>query len=534
MNGLIRLLLPLSLLTGQLCADSGQGSITGRVQSVTTGEALKSAVVTLRLQGARPEFSRTATSGSGGSFGFEALPPGRYQLSIRKAGYRTIQGSAGRVVLREGQQIDGLVFGLWANGAISGRVLDAENEPVAEAQVRAYSVVHGPNGVTLSPAGRADSDDLGEYRVHDLPAGRYILRVWPPKTGTPAGQFYADTSGTYYPGALSPSQALPVELNWGHDLNDIDLALSDQPTYGVAGAVADAFMEGACTRCFVHAMQVDGNLRVTLPNPSRVSADGSFLLRGLTPGDYKLTARRGSNESMVGQADVSIQNRNVQDVGLIVGLQQEVSGQIVLEDAPDEIDPADWSPYLSPINLPPFWPNVEGEIVSTRRFEIDDVPPADYMFEISDLPPGAYLKALRVGGQRLARPRFTVPNDAPVSGLQGVIAFDGSSVSGQVLRGRSRSGTSDPQAIQARVFLIPRKGQNNYQKARSVEAAPDGSFRFSSVAPGGYALYALPVMSSIQLFDPAVQASLRSYGKQVDLEPEESATVELRLAPEGG
>ena len=80
--------------------------------------------------------------------------------------------------------------------------------------------------------------------------------------------------------------------------------------------------------------------------------------------------------------------------------------------------------------------------------------------------------------------------------------------------------------------LVPKPSQGGYATAKEVEATPDGSFSFYSVVPGAYTLYALPSMSAAQVMDPAVQSALRPYARAVDLEPEKSVTVELRLAPD--
>jgi hypothetical protein len=157
---------------------------------------------------------------------------------------------------------------------------------------------------------------------------------------------------------------------------------------------------------------------------------------------------------------------------------------------------------------------------------MESVSAETYRFEVLDLPPGAYLKALRVGRQRLPRP----DEDAPLTGVQAVIGFDAATVSGRVKPVRSGGGKEGP--IEARVALIPKPNQGGYVRANTVDTAPDGSFAFTTVVPGAYTLYALPVMSSAQLMDPAVQGSLRSYSRQLDLEPAESATVELPLGPD--
>ena len=403
-------------------------------------------------------------------------------------------------------------------------------EPVPEAQVRAYLLLHQETGVKLSLAGKAKSNDLGEYRIYGLPAGKYLAEVWPPREGTPAGEYYAATAAAFYPNAPAPAQALPVKVRWGGELTGIDLELSESVTYSVSGTVGNATTGGPCFHCVVSAIRIDSSFLVSLPNTARVSSNGFFTLRGLSPGDYKIIARRVAADE-VSQRLVTLTDSNVEDVGLVAGRAQPVSGEIMLvEDPPDGVEAAKWTAYASSTVLPESWPDAKGQIGEDLRFRMESVSAETYRFEVLDLPPGAYLKALRVGGQRLPRPELTVAEDFPLAGVQALIAFDAATVSGQVRPRRPGGGSEGP--IEARVALIPKANRGGYVTAKAVEPRPDGSFSFASVVPGAYTLYAMPSMSAAQVMDPAVQSALRSYARAVALEPEGTVTVELPLAPD--
>ena len=164
-------------------------------------------------------------------------------------------------------------------------------------------------------------------------------------------------------------------------------------------------------------------------------------------------------------------------------------------------------------------------------FQAEAVPSETYFFEVLGLPAGSYLRTLRIGARPLNGPELTVRDDAPLVGVEARVAFDAATVSGRVKPRRSGRGEDEP--IEARVALIPKPNQGGYVRANTVQTTPDGGFSFASVVPGA-PLYALPAMSSAQLMDPAVQASLRSYSRQLDLGPSERATVELPLGPDSG
>ena len=344
----------------QGASEEPKGRIAGSVRSATTGEPLRSALISLHLSSTPRGFSRTTTSGLQGDFVFLGLPAGQYNLTVRKSGYRTPRGSAARLTLRDEQQVSNLVFQLWPQGAISGRVVDSEGEPVPEAQVRAYLLLHQETGVKLSFAGKAKSNDLGEYRIYGLLAGKYLAEVWPPREGTPAGEYYAATAAAFYPNASAPAQALPVKVRWGRELTGIDLELSESVTYSVAGTVGDATMGGPCFRCVVRAVRIDSSFLVSLPKTARVSLKGFFTLRGLSPGDYKIFARRVAADEVVSQRLVTLTDSNLEDVGLVGGRAQPVSGEIMLEDPPEGVEATNWTAYASSTVLPESWPDAKG------------------------------------------------------------------------------------------------------------------------------------------------------------------------------
>ena len=361
--------------------------------------------------------AKSVATGTQGEFEFAGLAPGGYAIKVTKTGYRVAEGEHLHVRVPEQGRAPMLSVTLWPNGAISGRVLDTEGEPVPEAEVSVYRLKHSERGVSLPRAGQARSNDLGEYRVYGLPAGRYFARVWPPRPETPAGLYYAGTSGAFYPRVLQPSQALPLDVRWGDELNDIDLRLSDEPTHTLVASVWDGLEGRPCARCRLSAIQVDGDLRVRLRNSSRPSREGAFVFRGLPAGEYQLIAGRGTDRRFAARATVTVAGDSVIETVLSGGLAQDVSGKVVLVDPPEGVDASGWSSYLGPVRLPLSWPAGETDIDENLRFHIAELPPARYRLEIGGLPPGAYLKSVRLGGQTLPGPEIVVREYAPLTGL---------------------------------------------------------------------------------------------------------------------
>ena len=130
--------------------DRRGGRVGGSVRSITTGMPIPSAVVTLSSLG-RKRISKTVATGTEGEFMFARLPPGGYAVRVSKTGYRTAHGERLRVRISHGGSAPVLAINLWPNGAVSGRVLDTEGEPVPEAEVRVYRVSYRETGVSPPP-----------------------------------------------------------------------------------------------------------------------------------------------------------------------------------------------------------------------------------------------------------------------------------------------------------------------------------------------------------------------------------------------
>ena len=124
-----------------------------------------------------------------GSFSFDDLPAGRYDVRGSKARYvDTALGARGPnrpgrpVDLADGQKIESLTLTLPAAGVITGRVFDDVGDVVPGAQVMAmrYRSINGER--QLVPLGRsAQADDTGTFRLFGLAPGSYYVSTAPKK-----------------------------------------------------------------------------------------------------------------------------------------------------------------------------------------------------------------------------------------------------------------------------------------------------------------------------------------------------------------
>jgi len=188
-----------------------------------------------------------------GRFVVPGLPAGRYRVIVEGDGYvravsvATFESAAGRTT----------AIALTPTGVIAGRVVDAQGNPVSRAFVRAVS-----EKVTY----QGQTNDLGEYRIFDLPPGRYVvnaapylapriegtmlIRPTPPSPYAPgegqamlflarmlqAGDYIDPIALTrevyvpvYYPGTTEAAAATALELRAGATISGIDMTVVRAP-----------------------------------------------------------------------------------------------------------------------------------------------------------------------------------------------------------------------------------------------------------------------------------------------------------------
>lgn len=301
-------------VSGQTAPESAAARclIEGRVVSAATGEPLKKVAIILATTGRGR--GRSTTTNDQGQFSFRSLDPGGYRLIAVRTGYvrqaygdRTpgpYVGGGGTVLnLRVGQEMKDILFRLVPAGAITGRVVDEDGEPLMEVQIQAlrWNYVRGRR--QLTPAGGAHTNDRGEYRIYNISPGRYYLCAT--YEGGYVGGYMSVTSGddvsaseqgyapVFYPGIADPSQAAAVELRGGEDVSGINFMLVPQHTVHVSGRVFNAVTGQPARAVHVTVMGRSLTMRAWLSGDHDTTSDdqGMFHFRGILPGSYIVEAQ---------------------------------------------------------------------------------------------------------------------------------------------------------------------------------------------------------------------------------------------------
>src|SRR6516225_7901372 len=140
-------------------------SVEGQVVNAVTGEPIRRASVLLMRSDPVPGDTGPPTfystqSNSSGQFAMKDIEPGKYRLTVNRNGYvfftygarGPMQPGTTLSLIRQQHMAD-LALKLTPQAVITGRILDDEGEPVANARValQSYRYINGRKQLTSSP-----------------------------------------------------------------------------------------------------------------------------------------------------------------------------------------------------------------------------------------------------------------------------------------------------------------------------------------------------------------------------------------------
>ncbi len=330
----------------------GTAVIRGQVMAADTGTPLRRAQV--RVFPAGPGGSSAiAQTDAQGRFEIQDLPGGRYNLSVSRSGYVTMQfgqrapNQAGTPIeITDGQTVDKVSIVLPRGGAISGRIVDDLGEPVASVQVNVQRYAWQGGRRRLLPAGaeggNARTDDLGQFRLYGLPPGDYFVSAmlrsmdFVPMNAVNATASSDGFAPTYFPGTTNLAEARRITVRAAQDVPNVSFALVSARLGRVVGRVTASNGEPLVGGMLMITPRGDGDSSMTMSMMGAdIRPDGTFQTTGLSPGRYTLYAQQrnfGGPVGEVGKIDVRVDGEDVRDVFITTGTGGTIRGRVVSDD----------------------------------------------------------------------------------------------------------------------------------------------------------------------------------------------------------
>ncbi len=516
--------------------------VSGSVVGFGSGEPLARAQVVLKP--VQPGLAQVAAeSDDHGRFVFYGPKPGSYFVQARRDGYlpsshltRGRSRASPILFVNPGEHIRDLRVNLHAWGVITGKVKFDTAEPGIGIAVQVWRRQFVRGRRTWTVAASARTNDLGEYRVHGLPAGDYFvsaayLREMPRDA---VEQDPVDEEGnrvpslayatTFFPSALKLGDAVAVHATPGEETGGVDIFLKPVPVVRLRGRIVSggsgAILPGAGVS-LRRAGGVDGE-SVSVPLLVRPFQDG-FEIRGVTSGPYVLVAEaEDSGRRYSARLPLTVADAPIDNLELVLAPAKEWPVRLLEEGHDREMDSDSVRVTLEPRS--DLNPVASAERDRTGGLRLFLVPGESYDVMVTGVPVDSYVKSIRVANQELLGSAIPGSAASPATPLEVTLGRNGGRVAG-----RAYSADGNP-AGGATIAVIPEAGPSWPQWYRFSSADDYGVFQIHGLAPGRYIVFAYYDDPPCEFYDPAELPACRSKGRDVPAGEGSQAIMDVPLS----
>ena len=553
------------------------GRMTGRVLAADNGRPIKRARALVNA----PELpgGRATLTDDKGVFELTELPAGRYTLSVSKTGFvglsygqrRPLQAGT-PLQLREGQQLTGIEFRLPRGSVLAGHVFDETGDPMPGAAVRVMRYQYAQGERQLVPAGTAQTDDEGAFRVWGLNPGDYYVSAVARNfdfggRGAPGGGRGGGPGGgrgggrgaaagragfvdpvltglagedetekayapTYYPGVGSITEARPITVGVGQQLLDVNFNLLLVRTARITGIVTDS--DGSATssgqvNLAPEATGTGGRGQLGVNFNSRIDWDGKFVLNSVPPGRYVLRARGDDTATpqyaaqpltVGGSGDLS-------DVTVILYPSASVTGTVTFEagQGPDLTQVRITAPSAE--NAASIGANPNGRVDKDGKFTLNGVPAGLHWIRSGGGQRGWSLKSVIVDGLDVVDTPIALRSGQTLQNVSVVFTSKLSEINGTV------TNTQGNPVTDFTVLAFPTDSLLWRPLARQIATArPDqnGKFQLRSLPPGNYYVATVDPAEQGEWFEPAFLEEHRIGAARISLGEGAVQTHDFRIS----
>jgi hypothetical protein len=523
-------------------------SLEGSVVNAVTGEPLKKARLSLRPIGVRNGIPYGATTDGAGHFLIDDVDPGQYNFSASRNAFVTQQYSAQgssrqgtTLTLTNGQKLKELAFKLTPQGVIGGRILDEDGEPMANVMVQCMFFGYQRGKRQLLGRNAVSTDDRGEFRMHGLSPGKYIISatyqspdiymaITERVAGSQASQAAAEEgyATTFYPNTTNPESASQLEVTPGAQITGLNMTLARTRTVRIKGHVT-GFASPSRRNTNVMLLPRD-NTGFMMPRAMTrvIDAQGNFTMRGVAPGSYVLRADYvgDDNQRYGGRMLIEAGNSNIEGIELTLSPPVDLKGHVTIEENGD-LAGARLNVILQPkMNGPMMGGGGRGQVLDDLTFQIANVGLDPYDITVPNIPEGFYLKSVRMGQQDVTETGVDFTQGGVAGELTVVLNPNGGQIDGNVQNDKGQSAGS------AMVTLIPDEQHRAISWLyKTASTDQNGHFAMKGVRPGKYTIYAWEDIEPGAYQDPDFVKPHESAGAKVSIDQGAHETVQLKAVP---
>lgn len=507
-------------------SQAGTAVIRGRVlddkDAPLRRVVVTAAALTLRL-------TRSILTDADGRYELKTLPAGKYTVSASKTHYvrqtfgeQRPAGPGTPFDVAEGQTVGRIDFRLVRSGIIVGRVLDEFSEPVADVEVSAlrHQIVESTRRLTVLR--RASTNDLGEYRLYGLAPDVYYIAVAFSGFNMESTADRLGYAPTYYPGTANAAEAEKLTIAAGRMLSGIDVTLRAVRTARISGTAVDRSSRPLAGRYVFATQRFGGGAQM---RGARVQEDGSFVLEGVTPGDYTLSTTIGTgNDSEAVNMRIAVGGDDITGVSLVTAPLSVVKGRVVFDGAvANAPKPSTIRVTATPVEGMPGGSSTMVKDDST--FELRLLP-GHLVFRVAQMPLNWRLKRVRLGDTDVTDPGYFVTPAGAGADLVVEITDSRTELSGTVT-----TSAGEP-ARHATVILFAQDPEHWGPLSRFLALAsasgPESMYRVR-LTPGAYYAIALADVDRTEWNTPEFLRQIRDRAVTFSIADGEVRRLDLKL-----
>jgi carboxypeptidase family protein len=480
--------------------------------------------------------SYTDTTDGAGKFVLEGVLPGRYTLSAERTGFLS-QNYGGRgatkrgpglvLTLAAGHLVKDLNFKLIPQAVITGRVTDADGDPMPHVGVSVMQNLHVRGQRQLSPVGGGQTDDQGSFRIANLSPGPYYVSADDPQS---RGQDNAVRSSrvlnrpsnvtTYYPDSIDAAGATALQVVAGSELRGIDIRMRQERVFSIRGLTIDAATGKPATTNLSASPKSGSQNGFGPPWQTSSREDGTFELRNLLPGEYILTASNNAMDPATGRQEVSIADSDVTGVKLTIAKGTTVTGTVRLKGDGPPIRPMIVLADLEG----PFGHSSNTQAEDNGTFALHGIMPVKYAAIVDALPEGVYVKSIRFGQQDVTRTVLDLTSG--VSGTLDILLSPGAAEVSGTVRNKDGAVMTGVEVTLWPKALLPESAWSGPNRSSTDQ---NGDFRIAGLVPGDYYIVAWEDIDQNLTFDLDFIKRFATQATPLTLEEGAHQTVQPKL-----
>lgn len=567
---------PINILPPGRTPKTGTSAIRGRIVAGDTGSGVRRAQV--RITG--PDIgTKTMLTDNQGRYEFKDLPAGRFNVSVTKSGYVSMQYGQSRpfepgrpIELVDSQVLDRADIAIPRGGVLAGRVVDETGEAVIEAEVTATRMQFQNGRRRLVATGRnATTNDLGQFRLYGLPPGEYYVSATLRSAGALMDMIGLTTSGpagsnqtsgyasTYYPSTPNPAEAQRVTLAVGQELPSVDIQLQPVKLAKITGVAlsSDGRPAAGATVMLLPSMK---DTMFALPlGVSRTDKDGNFTVNDVTPGDYSLQVQSGGGifaasadggnvmmfnfrtsgdgpsspsappQREFGSTALTVAGENVTGIVVTTTRGAKASGTIKFNGPqPDGATNVRVTAPATDADNNPMPTSGSGAVNDDLTFQVDSLV-GNHIFRPTNLPKGWVVKSVVYNGQDVTDTGVDFRPGEDVAGIEIQLTSTTQTLTGTVSSQGNGDLLKDYTVVifpdDPQKWVLP---QNRWMA--SARPDQDGRYRVTSLPPGRYYAIAVDYVAQGDWQDPDWLARAAKKATAFTLEDGANKSLELKLS----